>query len=147
MHRTVRDILIPQDNVTMPPDASAATAAATMTERGVGSILIVNETRELIGIFTERDLMCRVLVDGRDAHTTTLAEVMSTELFTTTPETTLGTLLAAMQERHIRHAPVLEDGAILAQISLRDLLRALLADRTADLTALRSYVSGSEAGI
>ncbi len=144
MHRTVRDILLPQKNVTLSPEASAARAAATMAECGVGSILVIDEAGRLSGIFTERDLMCRVLVAGRDADQTPLAEVMSTDLFTTTPEQTLGSLLAAMQERHIRHAPVLENGEILAQISLRVLLRAMLADRTADLAALKSYVQGSE---
>jgi CBS domain-containing protein len=104
-----------------PPETSVGTAARLMAEKKVGAVMVV-EDGGLVGIFTERDAVYRVIAQGRDARTTRLAEVMTPDPDTVTPEESFGYALLLMHERGFRHAPVIENGRPVGIVSARSAL-------------------------
>ena len=94
-------------------------AAKLMALKNVGAIMVVEDNR-LVGIFTERDVVFRVVARGLDAQTTPLAEVMTREPLTVSPEKAFGYALVVMQENGFRHLPVVEDGKPVGMISSRN---------------------------
>jgi CBS domain-containing protein len=94
-------------------------AAKLMALKNVGAIMVVEDNR-LVGIFTERDVVFRVVARGLDAQTTPLAEVMTREPLTVGPEKAFGYALVVMQENGFRHLPVVEDGKPVGMVSSRN---------------------------
>jgi signal-transduction protein with cAMP-binding, CBS, and nucleotidyltransferase domain len=141
----VREVLNPQDLLTLPETATAMEAATAMSARKVGAILVVGKDGRLTGIFTERDLMSRVVVERRDPERTALAEVMTREVFSVDPEHPVDLVRVELQRRHIRHLPVVVDGRLVGVLSLRDILRADLDKMSHEVEALENYfLGGSE---
>lgn len=121
MSRLVRDVIKHQSVVTLPGAASVAEAARLMAKRRIGAVVVV-ENGKLAGIFTERDGLFRVLAEGRDPRSTTLAEVMTRNLTIITPDRPLLHALHLMHEHGFRHMPVVADGAPVGMLSIRDAL-------------------------
>lgn len=122
------------------PDTTVLDASELMNERGTGSVLVLQDGK-LIGIFTERDLMRRVVAVRRDPGTTALHEVMTTALVTCTPDASLADCGALMSERRIRHLPVLDaDGTVTGVITTGDLLAQELREKDATIQHLESFV-------
>ncbi len=126
---TVEDILLIKG-----PDVMVATSTITvleatrqMAEAGVGSV-VIEDSAGADGIFTERDLLKRVVVVGRDPATTLLSEVMSSPVATCSLSTTVRDALNGMFEKHFRHLVVQEDGGLVGLIGVRDVLAALLRE-------------------
>lgn len=117
----VRHVLEPRKLVTAAPGASVLEAATLMASHAVGAVLVVADER-LVGIFTERDAVCRVMAPGRDPAATTLAEVMTPEPKTVAPDETFGYALLLMHDNGFRHAPVVEDGRPVGVVSARHAL-------------------------
>jgi CBS domain-containing protein len=101
------------------PNESVRHAAKLMRAKGLGALLIVNDGR-LLGIYTERDALYRVLAQGLDPDKTTLQEVMTADPVTLGPERTYGHALLVMQENGFRHIPVVENGQVVGIISSRN---------------------------
>ena len=104
-----------------PPDTSVSEAAKLMAKKNVGAVMIVEDKR-LVGIFTERDAVFRVMARGRDATSTRLAEVMTATPKTIGPEESFGSALLMMYENGFRHVPVVEDGEPVGIVSARNVL-------------------------
>jgi CBS domain-containing protein len=104
-----------------PPETSVSAAAELMAKRRVGAVLVVAEGR-LVGIFTERDAVYRVLAKGRDPRATRLAEVMTPDPDTVTPEESFGYAMLMMHERGYRHVPVIENNQPIGVVSARNAL-------------------------
>ena len=104
-----------------PPETSVSTAAGLMAERKVSAVMVVEDGR-LVGIFTERDAVYRVIAKGRDPRTTRLAEVMTPDPSTVAPDETFGYAMLMMHERGFRHAPVVENGRPVGIVSARNAL-------------------------
>ncbi|MGZ5661647.1 MAG: CBS domain-containing protein [Usitatibacter sp.] len=102
-----------------PPDTPIRKAAKLMALRKVGAIMVVERER-LVGIFTERDMVFRVVARGLDVDATSLADVMTPEPITVDPEKPFGYALVVMQENGFRHLPVIEDGKPVGMISSRN---------------------------
>lgn len=139
---TVKDILTQKGSgvVVANPETTVLDASELMNERGTGSVLILQDGK-LIGIFTERDLMRRVVAVRRDPATTALREVMTTALVTCTPDASIADCGALMSERRIRHLPVLaDDGTITGVITTGDLLAQELREKDATIQHLESFV-------
>jgi CBS domain-containing protein len=100
-------------------------AIRLMADRRIGCVLVV-EKGIVIGIFTERDYIMRVEVEGRSAKDTLLQEVMTDKMYTVTTDTSVEDCLALLMRRHIRHLPVVEDGKLQGIISMRDAVDAVL---------------------
>jgi CBS domain-containing protein len=104
-----------------PPGTSVAAAAKLMAKKKVSAVLVVEEGR-LVGIFTERDAVYRVIAKGRDPGRTTLADVMTPDPNTVTPDESFGYAMLLMHEHGFRHAPVLENDRPVGIVSARNAL-------------------------
>lgn len=100
-------------------------AIRLMADRHIGAVLVV-EKGIVIGIFTERDYIMRVEVEGRSAKETLLQEVMTDKMYSVTTDTSVEHCLALLMRHHIRHLPVVEDGKLQGIISMRDAVDAVL---------------------
>lgn len=121
-NRTLRQVITGQTLVTARRDTSVRAAAVAMAEQSVGAILVVDDSGRLIGLFTERDALNRVVARGLDPDKTLLASVMTDKLQTATPDKTLGHALHLMFEGGFRHLPVVEDGRPVGMVSARNAL-------------------------
>lgn len=119
-----------QDLVAVPGSATVSDAVAKMSERGVGAILIRNGPDTVDGIFTERDLMTRVVNAGRDARTTAIASVMSQEVRRVEGWTTLEDALSVMVVHGYRHLLVEDAGKVAGIVSIRDLMASMVIPDT-----------------
>lgn len=126
-NKTIGEIYTPQDPALLRPDMSVADAARLMADRNVGAALVL-EKGELRGIFTERDLLRRVVATGRDPKATAMSEVMTPNPISITTESRVLDALSAMREQHLRHLPVTRNGRVIGVLSVRDLMRAVIAD-------------------
>ena len=118
-------------------------AIRLMADRRIGAVLVVDKGI-VIGIFTERDYIMRVEVEGRPTKETLLREVMTDKMYTVTTNTSIEHCLGLMTLRHIRHLPIVEEGRLMGIISMRDAVAAILKDREADSQGLENYILGTD---
>jgi len=138
MHR-LRHVIQRRHAVCAGPESTVYEVAALMTSAGVGAIPIL-EGERLVGIFTERDLMGRVVVPRRDPERTRVAEVMTREVVTATLEEPVDACVEKMRTTACRHLPVLSGERLIGMLSLRDLLRDELEEQGDELRHLRAYL-------
>ena len=131
-NRPVKHLIRNQAILTATADMTVAAAAAEMRKAQVGAVMIV-EGRRLVGIFTERDALYRVLANGKNPKLTRLGDVMTLNPTTVTAEMPFGHALHLMYERGFRHVPVVRDGAPVGMVSARDALGPELAQFEAEL--------------
>lgn len=115
----VREVMDQDKTHVLAPDVTVSAAASFMAAESIGAVMVVDQG-ELIGIFTERDALYRVIAKGLDPHATPLREVMTPEPFTIAPHKTYGHALVLMQENGFRHVPVIEDGKPIGIVSARN---------------------------
>ncbi|MEI6557599.1 MAG: CBS domain-containing protein [Rhodospirillaceae bacterium] len=118
--KTLSDLICAAKLVSLPAQATAALAARKMLECQVGAVVVQDGDR-LLGIVTERDINFRVVAIGRDPLNTSLADIMTRNPKTMVPETPVLEALNLMQKNSYRHVPVVEDGLVIAIVSLRDI--------------------------
>ena len=121
-NRTLRQVVTGQTLVSALPDTTVRAAAVAMASQSVGAIMIVDETGRLIGLFTERDVLNRVVARGLAPEQTPLAAVMTDKLQTASPDKPLGHALHLMFEGGFRHVPVVENGRPVGMVSARNAL-------------------------
>ena len=127
--------------ISIPPDASVLDAIRLMADEGIGS-LVVMEGGELRGIVTERDYARKVIIKGRSSESTMVSDIMTEEVMTTSPDATVDKCMEMTTERKCRHLPVVEDGSVVAMISIGDLVQAIIADQKEEIEHLEHYISG-----
>jgi CBS domain-containing protein len=120
-NRTIREIVAKRKVVSAPSKTTVAHAARLMEDNQVGALLVMEKGR-LVGIFTERDALFRVLSAGRDPRTTPLSEVMTRDPQSIQPDKAFGHAMLMMYEGGFRHVPVVERGHPLGVVSTRDAL-------------------------
>ena len=142
----VRDVLAKKGSavVTLPAGATVVEAARLMTERGIGCIL-VTEGGAPAGVFTERDVLRRVVAAGRDPESTALHEVMTTPIVTCSPDTPLDECAAVMTGRRIRHLPVMVGAELSGVVSSGDVMAFRVAEQETTITYLSSYLYDTRA--
>jgi len=121
MPRSIRMIIEQQEIVSSPAKTTVSEAARLMKKTGVGAVMVV-EDGKLVGVFTERDALFRVIAEGRDVQTTRLVDVMTRDPQTIHPDKPFAHALHIMYEGGFRHVPVVEDGRPIGMISTRDAL-------------------------
>lgn len=119
--RTIRSIVEGQELITAAAGIAVTEAAEMMRQANVGAIMVVEEDK-LVGVFTERDALFRVLAQGLDGRTTRLMDVMTRDLRTVHPDDHFAQALYIMHEGRFRHVPVVEDGRLVGMVSARDAL-------------------------
>ena len=140
MH-TVAEILGEKGGAVFKIDGGATVfeAVKAMVEANVGALL-VTDGDEIAGIFTERDYLRRIAVEGRRSRDTFVREVMSAPLIYVTPETGVDESMALMTDRRIRHAPVVEDGALVGMVSIGDLVKFISKRQSFQIQYLTDYI-------
>jgi CBS domain-containing protein len=130
--RSIRSIVAGQTPITVVRTSSVLIAARLMKEHNVGAVLVLDGTR-LIGIFTERDALFRVLAAGLDPAATRVGDVMTRQPQTIHPDEPFVRALRIMHEGKFRHLPVVEYERPLGMVSVRDALDGDLYDLRIDL--------------
>lgn len=138
---TVRDLLVRKGFavVSVPPTATVLDAAHVMNDKGIGGVVVMEGTT-LIGIFTERDIMRRVVAANRDPAQTLVSDVMTTECLTVLPDVQIAACRAMMSTRRIRHLPVVHDGSLVGMITSGDVLAFEVTQAEAQIEQLEKYV-------
>ncbi len=126
---------------TIDREKSALDAAKLMHEKHIGSV-VVKKGEEIVGIFTERDLMNRIVAEGRDPAKTRVGDVMTARVAICSRDTTLESCRATMTRHKMRHLPVVEEGKLLGIISSGDILARELRDQEETLRYLHEYMLG-----
>lgn len=146
MARIVPDIIpSTQDVYIVPPDSSVRDAAKLMRERNIAAVMICNGD-QLAGIMTERDIAARVVAQGRDPETTTVAEVMTPDPDTLAPDDQASSALRMMREHNYRHLPVVEEGRPVGMVSIRDLYATVQSELETDIANRDAYIFGESYG-
>jgi signal-transduction protein with cAMP-binding, CBS, and nucleotidyltransferase domain len=138
----IQDILRDRTLFSVETDESVAGVARRMSDLHVGAIMVLADDN-LRGLFSERDLMTRVVVAGRNPETTPVSDVMTTNLATIDEGATLEEALECMDKHNCRHLPVTRCGEVTGLLSMRDLMRFELDRKTEELDHLKHYVHGS----
>ncbi|OFV83331.1 MAG: hypothetical protein A2Y78_07410 [Acidobacteria bacterium RBG_13_68_16] len=126
-------------------EVTVLAAVEMMSARRIGALMVCEEGRP-IGIFSERDLMTRVILAGRDPATTTVEEVMSKDVIFVEPTTRTEEAMAVMTERRCRHLPVVSEGRVVGLISIGDLVRWVSRDQQFQIRQLEDYICGKYPG-
>ncbi|MDB5863105.1 MAG: inosine-5-monophosphate dehydrogenase [Betaproteobacteria bacterium] len=120
-HRPISTIIQNHPFLTVPSSTSVYDAARLMKENGMDALLVCDK-RRLVGVLTERDIVFRVTAEARNAATTLIAEVMTSDPQTIPPDKPIGHALHMMYEGGFRHVPVVENGRPVGMVSTRDAL-------------------------
>ena len=132
--------------VTVHPDTKVMEAVRTMDQESIGAVA-VTDGNVLVGIFSERDLMLRVVSGKRDPEHTRIGDVMTSPVETIRRESTADDALKVMLDKHIRHLPIVEkDGRLAGMISIRSLLHDKVEDLTVQLDSLEAYFTADGCG-
>jgi CBS domain-containing protein len=127
--------------VSVPPTVTVAQAAEEMNRRKVGSVLVMEGGR-LVGIFTERDVLWRVVAAGLDPKTSLLGQVMTRNPITVEPTTSIQHVMNVFTEKRFRHMPVVDRGRLLGLISIGDVLRWAADVHRQEAEQLKQYITG-----
>jgi len=141
MHRPIFEVLRTGGVVIYTsPEATVHEAVRRMAFHNVGAILILENNRELVGIFTERDAMRRVMLEGLDPKSTPIRDVMTPDVIVVPSDTPRMEVHRIMRQKHIRHIPVADKDRLLGVVSLRDVLWEENLEKDFEIDTLRSYI-------
>lgn len=121
LNEPIRNVMEPKKVLTAPPDTTVLAAAKLMAKKKVSAIMVV-DAKSLVGIFTERDAVFRVIAVDLDPARTRLADVMTEAPKTVSPDESFGHALLMMHENGFRHVPVIENGEPIGIVSARNAL-------------------------
>jgi CBS domain-containing protein len=142
MH-TIRQILDAKNRsvLAISPEASVLDAIRMMASHGVGALLVM-EGERLRGIVSERDYARKVILMQRRSETTRVEEIMTSSVITVPPSVRAHEGLEIMTERHIRHLPVVDSGAVIGIVSIGDLVKSVIESQRRLIADLEQYVRG-----
>ncbi len=130
------------DVLTVKPDQTVREAIDQMTKISAGTSVVM-DGGEVIGILSERDVIRKVVLKDRNVNEVRVEEIMSTQLTTITPETSLDKCMKLMTEHRIRHLPVLRDKQLCGIVSIGDVVKYLIIEKDFKIKNLESYISGT----
>jgi len=139
---TVAEILKEKsgDVLKIDADATVLDAVRKMVDANIGALLVTADG-EIAGIFTERDYLRRMAVEGRQAEDTLVRDVMTTPLVYVTPDTSVDESMALMTDRRIRHLPVADGGAVVGMVSIGDLVKFQSKQQSFQIQYLTDYIT------
>lgn len=141
---TVRSVLQSKgsDIWSTTPDTLVFDALKVMAEKNVGALLVM-ESNQLIGIFSERDYARKVALKGESSHNIAIRNVMTSGLISVTPDQSIEDCMALMTGKHIRHLPVLENSKLVGLISIGDIVKAIISQHEDTIKQLENYITGA----
>lgn len=141
MSKTVRQMLANQAQIlSVSPASTVLDALRLMAERNVGAALVVEQDR-LVGIVTERDYARKVALAGKRSSDTPVRDVMTSQVITIGPGWTAEQCLALMDEKQIRHLPVIEGERLVGVVSIRDAVRAVVDEQRFTIQQMENYIT------
>ena len=126
---------------TISKDQSVMQALILMSEKNIGAIIIVDNNDFPIGIFSERDYARKIILKGKSSKDTLLDEVMTKELITVTRDYKIDQCMEIMNEKRIRHLPVLENNKIVGIISIGDVLKIMIKEQKELIDHLQKFIT------
>ncbi|HEX2854263.1 MAG TPA: CBS domain-containing protein [Opitutaceae bacterium] len=123
------------------PTMTIADAVAEMNRHHIGCVVVI-ESGRIVGVFTERDVLRRVVGDGLDAKIMRVADVMTSSVITITPEASVEDTMVIFAEKRCRHLPVIENGRLVGLISIGDISRWVSDIHRAEAEHLKNYIAG-----
>ena len=126
---------------TISKDHSVMQALILMSEKNIGAIIIVDNNDFPIGIFSERDYARKIVLKGKSSKDTLLDDVMTKELITVTRDYKIDQCMEIMNEKRIRHLPVLENKKIVGIISIGDVLKIMIKEQKELIDHLQKFIT------
>jgi CBS domain-containing protein len=124
----------------IPPEASVFEAIQLMADKRVGALMVVDRN-ELVGVISERDYAREIVLKDRASRDTPVSAIMTQRVLYVRPQQTLEECMALMTEKNLRHLPVLDDGKLIGVISMRDVVKDLIAEKEFLIEQLENYIS------
>lgn len=122
------------------PSVTVFEALQLLAQYEVGAILVMDQGK-LVGVVSERDYSRKVALQGRNSKETLVADIMTREVITVTPQTRTRDCMTLMSQKKIRHLPVVDGQQVLGMISIRDIMDDIIADHELTISQLTSYIS------
>jgi CBS domain-containing protein len=129
------------DVFAVSPENTIAEAVALLNEKNIGAVVVKNKTGEAVGILSERDVVRRLGQDGADALSARVADCMTKNPYTCSPDSTLDELMGQMTQKRIRHLPVTNGGRIVGVVSIGDVVKRKIEETEKEAAALKEYIS------
>lgn len=126
---------------TVAPDDSAAEAAAVLHERQVGAAVVLGPGGGVIGIFSERDLVRLIALQGAEGLKRSVCDCMTRQVIFAAPDETIDSVMARMTDRRVRHLPVLKDGRLTGIVSIGDMVKRKIAETEFERESLKAYIA------
>ncbi len=127
------------------PAHSVFQAIEMMALRGIGALTVLSDTGELVGIISERDYARKIILEGRSSHSTSVAEIMTSDLVSIDPGCSVNDAMALMTDNRVRHLPVLEEEHLVGMVSVGDLVKYIIDEQTVVINQLERYIKGETA--
>jgi CBS domain-containing protein len=143
---TVRDLMNAKGNKETYSVSSTETvyhAIEVMAEANIGAVLVTDEKR-IVGICTERDYTRKIILKGLASKETQVKDIMTKEVITVAPETTVEQCMALMTKYRFRHLPVVENGHLTGVISIGDVVQSIIKEKESEISGLQEYIQGIE---
>ena len=121
------------------PEAPVLEAIRLMAEHGVGALLVMQE-QQLVGVVSERDYARKVILKGRSSSETSVRQIMSSPVFTVRPDQSVRECMQLVNDRRVRHLPVVEGERVVGVLSIGDLVRAVLEEQQKTIEELEQYI-------
>jgi CBS domain-containing protein len=141
---SVKNILEAKGNeiFTITPDTSVYHALELMVEKNVSALLVM-ENEKLAGIFTERDYARKVALKGKSSKDTQIGDIMTRDLITVSPDSTIDECMQLMTGKYIRHLPVVFNDKLAGIISIGDVVRCIIEEQKSIIGHMEQYIAGS----
>ena len=124
---------------TITPDATVFDALSLMAEKDIGSLVVV-ESEDVVGIFSERDYARKIILHGRSSKDTEVKDIMTNELLCISPDQSVTKCMALMTDKRVRHIPVLAEGRLVGVISIGDVVKAIISEQQIIIDHLEDYI-------
>ena len=131
---------------TIAPQATVYEALELMAAKNSGSLVVV-EHGDVAGVFTERDYARKGILQGRSSKTTSVAELMTTDVLYVSPDDTIENCMALMTDKRLRHLPVMENGKLDGVVSIGDIVKVIISEREFTIRELERYITGGHSSI
>ena len=141
---TVRDLIkakAGKEPISIAASETVYHAVELMADKNIGAVLVTEGDR-IVGICSERDYARKIVLKGLDSHKTLVKEIMTEDMITVNPETTVEQCMALMSKYHIRHLPVVTDGHLTGLVSIGDVVQSIIADQENLISNLEEYIQG-----
>jgi CBS domain-containing protein len=123
------------------PEATVFEAIQLMAEKNIGSLLVMSSDR-LVGLFTERDYARKIALHGKTSKQTLVKEILSRDVITVTPQSSVEECMKLMTEKRVRHLPVLDGASVAGIVSIGDLVNFIISAQDATIEQMERYIAG-----